>query len=195
MTLASLRTFERGSSLQKKDLRAAGTPCFHYGEVYTHYGVSAVETRSFVDPAFAVRKRVLHTGDLFVAATSENDDDLGKAVAWMGEADVVASNDAYIFRPNADASHVSHFFASTHFDRQKRPFITGTKVKRLPSSNLGKIRIPIPSLGQQRGIVEQLDAFDALVNDLSIGLPSELNARRKQYEYYRDKLLTFKELA
>ena len=40
-----------------------------------------------------------------------------------------------------------------------------------------------------------LDKFDALVNDLSIGLPAELNARRKQYEYYRDRLLTFKELA
>nr|WP_290123322.1 restriction endonuclease subunit S [Corynebacterium ulcerans] len=55
--------------------------------------------------------------------------------------------------------------------------------------------IPVPPLPDQHRIVELLDKFDALVNDLSSGLPAEIAARRKQYEYYRDKLLTFKELA
>lgn len=54
--------------------------------------------------------------------------------------------------------------------------------------------IPVPSLEKQREIVALLDKFDALVNDISIGLPGELVARRKQYEHYRDRLLTFKEL-
>ncbi|PLW01593.1 restriction endonuclease subunit S [Corynebacterium ulcerans] len=63
--------------------------------------------------------------------------------------------------------------------------------------NAKKVRefsIPLPSLDEQRRIVEVLDKFDALVNDLSSGLPAEIAARRKQYEYYRDQLLTFKEL-
>jgi len=55
--------------------------------------------------------------------------------------------------------------------------------------------IAIPPLDEQARIVAILDSFDALVNDLSIGLPAELGARRKQYEYYRDRLLTFKEAA
>lgn len=55
--------------------------------------------------------------------------------------------------------------------------------------------IPLPTLPEQKRIVSILDSFDALVNDLSIGLPAELAARRKQYEYYRDRLLTFEELA
>ncbi len=55
--------------------------------------------------------------------------------------------------------------------------------------------IPVPSLVEQERIVAILDKFDALVNDLSVGLPAELNARRKQYEYYRDKLLTFNKYA
>ena len=53
----------------------------------------------------------------------------------------------------------------------------------------------LPPLDEQRRIADILDKFDALVNDLSVGLPAELGARRKQYEYYRDRLLTFKELA
>ena len=60
-------------------------------------------------------------------------------------------------------------------------------------SDFSSITIPVPTMAEQHRIVETLDAFDALVNDLSIGLPAELAARRKQYEHYRDRLLTFKE--
>jgi len=54
-------------------------------------------------------------------------------------------------------------------------------------------RVPLPPIQEQRAISAKLRNFDALVNDLSIGLPAELAARRKQYEYYRDRLLTFQE--
>ncbi len=59
---------------------------------------------------------------------------------------------------------------------------------------MSNIQIPVPPLEVQHEIVDILDRFDALVNDLSDGLPAEINARRKQYEYYRDRLLTFKEV-
>ena len=52
--------------------------------------------------------------------------------------------------------------------------------------------IPLPPLSEQRRIVEILDRFEALTNDLQAGLPAEIAARRQQYEYYREKLLTFK---
>ncbi|EIA10882.1 restriction modification system DNA specificity domain-containing protein [Cutibacterium acnes PRP-38] len=55
--------------------------------------------------------------------------------------------------------------------------------------------IPIPSLENQKRIASVLDKFDVLVNDINVGIPAEIAARRKQYEYYRDKLLTFKELS
>ncbi|MDR1926758.1 MAG: restriction endonuclease subunit S [Endomicrobium sp.] len=64
---------------------------------------------------------------------------------------------------------------------------------KINQQNLRKIKIPIPSLEVQKEIVCILDKFDKLINDISEGLPTELAARRKQYEYYRNKLLTFKE--
>jgi type I restriction enzyme S subunit len=59
---------------------------------------------------------------------------------------------------------------------------------------MAKISIPIPTLAVQEHIVSILDKFDALVNDISVGLPAEIQARRKQYEYYRGKLLDFKNI-
>ena len=66
----------------------------------------------------------------------------------------------------------------------------GLSVERLKS-----VPIPIPSLENQKRIASVLDKFDVLVNDINVGIPAEIAARRKQYEYYRDKLLTFKELS
>lgn len=72
------------------------------------------------------------------------------------------------------------------------------KIGSIPAvnkSDLGKILIPLGDVDQQSRAVMLLEKFDALVNDLSVGLPAELAARRKQYEYYRDRLLTFEEAA
>ena len=74
------------------------------------------------------------------------------------------------------------------------PWISGGAQPKLNQKNLNKINIPMPSLADQERIVGILDRFDALCNDLSSGLPAEIEARQKQYEFYRDKLLTFKQL-
>lgn len=59
--------------------------------------------------------------------------------------------------------------------------------------DIERVKIPIPSLAEQERIVSILDRFDKLCNDISEGLPAEIEARRKQYVYYRDKLLSFNE--
>jgi type I restriction enzyme S subunit len=67
-----------------------------------------------------------------------------------------------------------------------------SSVPNMNADDVKKIKVPIPSISQQENIINILDKFDALVNDLSSGLPAEIKARRQQYEYYRNKLLTFK---
>lgn len=69
---------------------------------------------------------------------------------------------------------------------------TGGTMARLYNDNILEATIPVPSLANQQRIVAILDRFDRLTNDLNAGLPAEIEKRRQQYEYYRDKLLTFK---
>lgn len=63
----------------------------------------------------------------------------------------------------------------------------------LAVGKLNMIQITLPAVEEQKKIAETLDGFDALISDISQGLPAEIEARRKQYAYYRDKLITFKE--
>ena len=75
------------------------------------------------------------------------------------------------------------------------PWISAGAQPKLTQDNLNRITIPIPSLDEQQKIVDILDRFDTLTTDITAGLPAEIEARRKQYEYYRDQLLTFKQKA
>lgn len=76
---------------------------------------------------------------------------------------------------------------------RKRTLVHAVPIK-INKNDIGKIQIPLPPLDVQEKIVKILDKFEAYCNDLVHGLPAEISARRKQYEYYRDKILTFKEL-
>ncbi len=184
--------FIRGSGLQKKDFTETGVGCIHYGQIYTHYGTYADKTKSFVSEDFAKKSRKAKRGDLIIATTSENDEDVCKAVAWLGEEEIAVSSDACFYTHKLNPKYAAYFFQTEQFQKQKRQYITGAKVRRVNAGNLAKILIPIPcpadprkSLAIQAEIVRILDAFTSLT--------AELTARKKQYNYYRDQLLSFDE--
>lgn len=190
--LGDLGSFIRGSGIQKSDFAESGAGCIHYGQIHTHYGTWATETKSFIDRDFSARLRKAHFGDLVIATTSEDDEAVAKAVAWLGNEEVAVSTDAYIYRHTANPKYMSYFFQTDIFQHQKKPHITGTKVRRISADSLAKIKIPIPcpdntkkSLEIQAEIVRILDAFTELT--------AELTARKKQYNHYRDQLLCFKD--
>ena len=76
---------------------------------------------------------------------------------------------------------------------QYEPKISKGSVPHLKVADLLNVKMPLPSLKEQKRIVAILDRFDSLCNSLTEGLPAEIALRKMQYEYYRDKLLSFKE--
>ncbi len=96
---------------------------------------------------------------MIVATTSEDDDAVAKATAWLGEGDVSVSGDAYIFRHTLDPRYLAYFFQSDQFQGQKRRFITGTKVRRVSGDSLAKVRIPVPPIQVQKEISRIMDNF------------------------------------
>lgn len=191
MTLGEVGTFTRGNGLQKKDFTESGVPCIHYGQIYTYYGTSTEKTKSFCSPDLARKLRKAKYGDLVIATTSENVDDVCKSVVYLGKEEACVSSDAFIYSHNQNPKYIGYFFQTYFFQKQKLPYITGTKVMRISDKALSKIQIPIPPLAEQERIVSILDKFEALVSDLTQGLPAEIAASQERYEYYRDKLLRF----
>ena len=189
--LGEIGTLIRGSGLQKKDFTESGVGCIHYGQIYTYYGTFADRTISFVSEETAKNLKKVSKGDLVITSTSENIEDVCKSVAWVGDNEIVTGGHAIILKHYENAKFLSYYFQTRNFFIQKIKYAKGTKVIDISVGDLAKIPIPIPPLSEQERIVAILDKFDALVNDISQGLPAEIEARRKQYEYYRNKLLDF----
>ena len=101
-----------------------------------------------------------------------------------------------ILRPNnavIDSRYLYHAMNGTAFHRQADLAAKGAAQKTIGLASLAKMTVPVPPLDVQNRIVNVLDNFEKICSDLNIGLPAEIEARQKQYEYYRDKLLTFAE--
>lgn len=98
------------------------------------------------------------------------------------------------FNPLVNSNYMYHLFNSRFVKKQIENKTQGAALQQINVGDLKKISIPIPPLEEQNHIVAILDRFDTLTNDLTSGLPAEMEKRRQQYEYYRDRLLTFKRL-
>lgn len=191
-TLGEVGTLIRGNGLQKKDFTEDGIPAIHYGQIYTHYGTFASKTKSFVSARLAEKLKKAQYGDVLIAGTSENIQDVMTPVGWLG-GEIVFSGDMFAFRPNTEINtkYLTYMLQTTMFQKYKEKYAQGTKVIRVKGENFLKFEIPIPPIPEQEKIVAILDKFDTLTHSISEGLPHEIALRRKQYEYYREQLLAF----
>lgn len=177
----------RGNGLQKKDFTEDGTGCIHYGQIYTRFGLSTSSTLTFVDSQLAAKLTKVSPGDLVIACTSENIEDVCKSVAWLGKEDIVTGGHACVFKHSENPKYIAYCFTTSAFFLQKRKYAYGAKVIDIKTEKLGEITLPIPSLEKQQEIVDKLDTFESLISNIK----QEIELRQKQYEYYREKLLTF----
>ncbi len=192
--LGDIGEFTRGNGLLKSDLKDKGRPVVHYGQIHTQYNLSIDKTISYVNDALFHKLKKAKPNDILIVTTSENVKDVGKSIAWLGNEEVAFSGEMYSYSTNENPKFIIYYFQTWFFQKEKEKKITGTKVMRIHENDLKKITIPIPPLEIQQEIVKILDQFSILTTDLLAGIPAEIKARKKQYEYYREKLLTFKPL-
>lgn len=192
-TLGDISELVRGNGMPKVDLTDSGIGAIHYGQIYTHYGVWAENTISFVSPQTGAKLAKVNPGDIIITNTSENVEDVGKAVAWLGQEPIVTGGHATVIRHHEEPKYLAYWFQSKSFFAQKKALSTGTKVIDVSAKQLAKVRIPIPPVEVQREVVRVLDSLSQLKADLEAELEAELEARRQQYTYYLDLLLDFKE--
>lgn len=126
-------------------------------------------------------------GDILISCSGT----IGRTVVFNGEP--AYFQDSNIVWLENDESVVLNTYLKYCYDRQPWRAESGGTIARLYNANIENAVIPVPPLEEQERIVSILDRFDKLCNDISEGLPAEIEARQKQYEYYRDKLLSFKE--
>ncbi len=191
--LGEFAVISRGGNFQKKDFVDNGLPCIHYGQIYTHYGTYADTTLTTINEEAYSKSKKAKKNDIVMAVTSENIEDVCKSVAWLGDKDIAVSGHTAIISHHQNAKYLSYYFSSNAFFKQKKKLAHGTKVIEVTPNTLANIEVPLPSLEVQNRLVEVLDNFDSICSDLNIDLPAEIETRQKQYEYYRDSLLTFAE--
>ena len=190
-TLGDIGKFTRGNGLQKSDFASHGKPVIHYGQIYTKYGFETNEVISFVSEELFEKLRKARQGDILMATTSENIEDVGKCVVWTGNEEIGFSGDMYSYRTTENPKYIAYYFQTAEFQKQKEKKVTGTKLIRIHGDDMEKFSIQLPPLSLQNKIVEILDKFQAMLSETKGLLPKEIEERQKQYEYYREKLLTF----
>ncbi|WP_289018203.1 restriction endonuclease subunit S [uncultured Ornithinimicrobium sp.] len=183
LPLGELGEFTRGRRFTKADyVEEAGLGCIHYGQVHTHFGSVATETLTFIPETMKPRMRLASPGDVVVAATSENAEDLGKATVWMGNDEIAVHDDCQIFRHRLDPRFASHLFATEAFNRQKLQYAAGTKVTRISGDNLARITVPVPDSTDQQRIGQTMSDLDDTL--------SAMRGSRSRLRSLRSNLLT-----
>jgi len=194
MALGEVGEFIRGKRFVKTDITTQGCPCIHYGEMYTYYGIWANKSKSFISQTLVNKKNLRQalTNDVIIVGAGETIEDLGVGTAWLSQTPVVIHDACFIFRSSLNPKYVAYFTRTNNFHDQLRRHVSSGKISAVNAKGLSKIKIPVPPLSEQERIVSILDKFDTLVNSISEGLPKEIELRRKQYEYYRERLLSFR---
>ena len=164
-------TVFRGEYITKKDATAGNIPVILGGQ----------------EPAYYIDKEN-HIGEVVVVARSGAS---AGFVSYWNEPIFVTDGFGYEAKSKLMITKYLYYILK-NMEKELNDSKRGAGVPHISGSYILNIKIPVPSLGIQKKIVSTIDCFDALCNDISSGLPAEIEARMKQYEYYRDKLLSFR---
>lgn len=192
MTLGEIATdIYRGSGITREQVTSSGIPCVRYGEIYTSYGVHFDKCISHTSLANIANPKYFEHGDILFAITGESIEDIAKSTAYVGNEKCLAGGDIVVLKHKQNPKYLSYALSTTDAIKQKGKGKVKSKVVHSSVPAISELKIPVPPIEIQNRIVKVLDNFDSICSDLQIGLPAEIDARKKQYEYYRDLLLSF----
>ena len=182
----------RGSGIKRDQVTSEGIPCVRYGEIYTSYNIHFNDCISHTIIDNVPSPKYFEHGDILFAITGESVEDIAKSIAYMGNEKCLAGGDIVVLKHNQNPKYLSFALSTNDAIMQKGKGKVKSKVVHSSVPSISEIKIPIPDLETQEKIANILDNFLQLTNNITSGLPAEIEARHKQYEYYRDKLLSFK---
>lgn len=192
VTLGEIATdIYRGSGIKRDEITEAGIPCVRYGEIYTQYNTWFKECVSHTHLENVSSPKWFEHGDILFAITGESVEDIAKSVAYLGHEKCLAGGDIVVLKHKQEPRYLAHVLATYEARQQKSKGKIKSKVVHSSVPYIKQIEIPLPSLEVQKKYADVLDNFQKICNDLNITLPAEIEARKKQYEFYRDALLTY----
>jgi len=196
--LGDIGTFFGGlTGKTKQDFQNGNKKFISYMNVYKNPAVN-INVKDFVRIGDEECQNIVEFGDILFTGSSETPEECGISSVMVERPDEPFYLNSFTigFRLHDPSLLIpefsKHLFRSAEMRKQINKTANGVTRFNVSKSKLSNVVVPIPSFEVQEKIVSILDRFEALVNDLKSGLPAEIALRRKQYEYYRNKLLTFK---
>ena len=147
----------RGKRFVRADIVEKGVPCIHYGDIYTHYGLSATKAKGCVSPDLAKKLRFANKNDVVVVAAGENRMDIGVGVAWLGNVPVVVHDACFILKHSQNPMFLSFYFRSSEYHNYLKDEVNEGKICSFLTKPLAEARISLPPLQEQEQIVARLE--------------------------------------
>lgn len=196
--LGDIFDFRNGLS-KGKEFFGSGIPFIRYTDVYNHRLLRKEDITALVEcTSSELEKLRVSRGDVLFTRTSETAEDVGWSSVMLDDiGDCVFNGFTIKATPKTDdflPEYCAYCFATDSFRDYVTTHCAFTTRASLTGNTIAEYQLAIPRIGVQRRIANVLSNFEAICNDLNIGLPAEIEARQKQYEYYRDKLLAFEEV-
>lgn len=181
----------RGSGIKRDQVSDSGVPCVRYGEIYTTYDIWFDECVSYTSLEYVSSPKYFEHGDILFAVTGESIEDIAKSTAYVGYDRCLAGGDIVVLKHKQNPKYLAYALSTTNARKQKSAGKVKSKVVHASISSIESIMIPVPPLPIQGEIVRILDSYTEFTVELIAELTAEITARQKQYEFYRDELLTF----
>lgn len=178
-SLGQIGKFLKGKGILKDQVLESGLPCIRYGEIYTTHHFVIKQFKSFISEDVAKDSQEIFQGDILFAGSGETVEEIGKAVAYLDNQQAFAGGDVIIFKPFKDCSEtISYSLEIDSSRKQKRIFGQGNSVVHIYSSELKKLKIPLPTLPEQHKIATIVGTWDEAITKTQ-QLISHLQRRNK----------------